>query len=122
MVERTIRAAARGGDVVTVADHGRFRIVLLATGEVAARAYLRRTRDAIEPILATADHPLRLAVATATVLDEPLVAAVRRAERRLRLALTALGERATRPAATESADDESAADDPPAAAPRAAAD
>ena len=83
MVERTIRGAARGTDVVTVVDRGRFRIVLASTGEVAARAYLRRIRATVEPLLESADRPLHLAVATATVLDEPLIAAVRRADQRL---------------------------------------
>jgi len=88
MVERTLRAAARGSDVVTTGDHGRFRIVLPATGELAARAYLRRIRATIEPRLQSADRPLRLAIATATVLDESLDHAVRRAEHRLSAALT----------------------------------
>ncbi len=122
MVERTIRGAARGSDVVTVTDRGRFRIVLLATGEVAARAYLRRIRATVEPILESADRPLRLAVATATVLDEPLVAAVRRAERRLRVAISTLDASGGRQALAEELDDD-AADDPPAdARPRVAAD
>ena len=87
MVERTLRGAARGGDLVTVADRGRFRIVLPTTGELAARAYLRRIRATVEPLLGAADGTLSLAVATATVLDEPLEDAVRRAERRLASAL-----------------------------------
>lgn len=87
MVERTLRAAARGSDVVTIGDRGRFRIVLPATGELAARAYLRRIRATIEPRLESAGRPLRLAVATATVLDEPLDHAVQRAEDRLSIAL-----------------------------------
>jgi hypothetical protein len=90
MVERTIRGAARGTDVVSVPDRGRFRIVLPGTGEVAARAYLRRIRATVEPLLESADRPLRLAVATATVLDEPLSDAVRRADRRLVAAIEAL--------------------------------
>ena len=81
MVERTLRGAARGTDVVTTGGRGRFRIVLPSTGEFAARAYLRRIRATIEPRLEAADRPLRLAVATATVLDEPIEDAVRRAER-----------------------------------------
>jgi len=90
MVERTIRGTARGSDVVSVADRGRFRIVLPATGELAARAYLRRIRAIVEPLLESADRPLRLAVATATVLDEPVADAVRRADRRLTAALDAM--------------------------------
>jgi hypothetical protein len=87
MVERTLRGAARGTDVVTSGGRGRFRIVLPSTGEFAARAYLRRIRATIEPRLVAADRPLRLTVATATVLDEPLEDAVRRAEHRLSAAL-----------------------------------
>ena len=90
MVERTIRGAARGSDIVSVPDRGRFRIVLPATGELAARAYLRRIRATIEPLLESADRPLRLAVATATVLDEPIADAVRRADVRLAAALAAM--------------------------------
>jgi GGDEF domain-containing protein len=87
MVERTLRGAARGTDVVTTGGRGRFRIVLPSTGEFAARAYVRRIRATIEPRLVAVDRPLRLVVATATVLDEPLEDAVRRAERRLSAAL-----------------------------------
>ena len=87
MVERTLRAAARGSDVVTIGDRGRFRIVLPATGELAARAYLRRIRATIEPRLESAGRPLRLAVATATVLDESVDHALERAEDRLSAAL-----------------------------------
>jgi len=87
MVERTLRGAARGTDVVTTGGHGRFRVVLPSTGEFAARAYLRRIRAAIEPRLVAADRPLRLTVAMTTVLDEPLEDAVRRAERRLTAAI-----------------------------------
>ena len=87
MVERTLRSAARGSDVVTVDDHGHFEIVLRSTGELAARAYLRRIRAAIEPRLQSAERPLRLTVATATALDEPLADAIRRAETRLSAAL-----------------------------------
>jgi hypothetical protein len=91
MVERTLRAAARGSDIVTIGDRGRFRIVLPATGELAARAYLRRIRATIEPRLESAGRPLRLAVATATVLDESLDHAVERAEHRLAVALASDG-------------------------------
>ncbi len=86
-VERTLRAAARGSDVVTVVGRGRFRITLRATGELAARAYLRRVRATVEPLLDSANHPLRLTIATATALDEPLEDAIDRAERRLAAAL-----------------------------------
>ena len=89
MVERTLRAAARGSDVVMIGDRGRFRIVLPATGELAARAYLRRIRATIEPRLVSAGRPLRLAVATATVLDGSVDHALERAEDRLSAALAA---------------------------------
>jgi hypothetical protein len=121
MVERTLRGAARGTDVVTNGERGRFRIVMPSTGELAARAYLRRIRASIEPGLEAAGPPLRLAVATATVLDEPLERAVRRAEERLSVALGAGPADATsRQSTTDRApglqpDDESFA-------PRAAAD
>lgn len=82
-LERTLRANARGTDVVTVGKHGRYRVVLKGTGELAARAYLRRFRAAIEPVLAAADGRLRLRVATATILGGPLRSAVELAERRL---------------------------------------
>jgi hypothetical protein len=89
LVERTLRGAARTTDAVTVIGPGRFRIVLPATGELAARAYLRRVRATIEPGLDVAGSPLRLAVATATALDEPLSDAIRRAEDRLAAGLRA---------------------------------
>ena len=123
MVERTLRGAARGTDVVTSGDRGRFQVVLASTGELAARAYLHRIRAAIEPRLEAVDRPLRLAVATATVLDEPLDAAVLRAEHRLLVALdvarsprveASLGHSDEAEEADESADD--------ASAPRAAVD
>jgi hypothetical protein len=121
MVERTLRGAARGNDAVTIGHRGRFQIVLPATGELAARAYLRRIRAAIEPGLEAVDPSLHLAVATATVLDEPLEDAVRRAEDRLSLAIDAAHDseheprRATGAAESDGPDDEQRA-------PRAAAD
>jgi hypothetical protein len=101
MVERTLRGAARGTDVVTTGGRGRFRIVLPSTGEFAARAYVRRIRATIEQRLVAADRPLRLVVATATVLDEPLEDAVRRAEHRLSAALGDNGPHAGEPAADQ---------------------
>lgn len=95
MVERTLRGAARGTDVVTTGGRGRFRIVLPSTGEFAARAYVRRIRATIEPRLVAADQPLRLVVATATALDEPLEDVVRRAEHRLSAALGDAGSPAS---------------------------
>jgi hypothetical protein len=117
IVERTIRGAARGTDLVTIAEPGRFRIVLPATGELAARAYLRRIRATVEPLLGTAERPVGLAVATATALDEPIEDAIGRAERRLVAALEA-ARRATRGPLPNDADE--TADHSP--APRSAVD
>ncbi len=120
MVERTLCGFARGTDVVTVGDHGRFQIVLASTGELAARAYLRRIRAAIEPRLETSDQALHLVVATATVLDEPAEAAVQRAEHRLAIALGATRSVRVEPPADASTSDDDADDED--TAPRAAAD
>ena len=90
MVERTLRSAARGTDIVTGDGRARFRIVMASTGELAARAYLRRIRSTVEPGLEALEAPLRLVVATATALDEPLEDAIRRAKQRLSAALAAL--------------------------------
>ncbi|HEX2756853.1 MAG TPA: hypothetical protein VHM48_15385 [Candidatus Limnocylindrales bacterium] len=89
MVERTLRGAARGSDVVSVDGRGRFRVILRGTGELAARAYLRRIRSTVEPMLEASDRPLRFVVATATVLGEPIEDAVRQADRRLAATLGA---------------------------------
>ncbi len=89
LLERTLRGAARGGDEVHRAGHGRFRIVLPATGELAARAYLRRIRATVEPQLEAADRPLHLVVATATALNVPIRSATITARRRLEAALAA---------------------------------
>jgi GGDEF domain-containing protein len=86
-VERTLRGAARTADRVTTTGRGRFRIVLPATGELAARAYLRRVRATVEPGLGAADIPLGLVTATATVLDEAAGVAITQAEARLDTAL-----------------------------------
>jgi hypothetical protein len=115
MVERTLRAAARGSDVVTVVGRGRFRITLQATGELAARAYLRRVRATVEPLVESSGGLLRLTIATATALDEPLEAAIERAERRLAVALAS-------PHADDPAPLDGAADRRPERTPRAAAD
>jgi hypothetical protein len=122
MVERTLRGAARGSDVVTLGRRGRFQIVLPATGELAARAYLRRIRAAIEPGLEAVDPSLHLAVATATVLDEPLEDAVRRAEDRLSLAIDAAIDSERERRRTTSADESDDGPDDEQLAPRAAAD
>jgi hypothetical protein len=89
MLERTLRGAARGSDEVRVEGHGRFRIVLPATGELAARAYLRRIRASVEPQLEAADPRLHLVVATATALNVPIRTATAAATRRLDAALEA---------------------------------
>jgi hypothetical protein len=88
-VERSLRSAARGTDRVDVQQAGRFRVVLASAGELAARAYLRRVRATVEPLLDELDPPRRLAVATATVLDDPLERAEELAERRLATAIEA---------------------------------
>lgn len=82
-VEGALRSAARGTDIVTVQGRGRYRIVLAGTGELAARAYLRRVRSTIDPILETSRSPVRLRVVTATTLGGPLRPAIALAERRL---------------------------------------
>jgi hypothetical protein len=82
-VERALRGAARGTDRVETLAAGRYRIVLASTGELAARAYLRRVRATVEPLLEELDPPRRLVVATATALGEPLGRADDVAERRL---------------------------------------
>jgi len=82
-VERALRGAARGTDRVDVLGTGRYRIVLASTGELAARAYLRRVRAITEPLLEELDPPRRLVVATATALGEPIGRAGDIAERRL---------------------------------------
>jgi hypothetical protein len=83
VVERTIRGAARGTDLVDATNPGRYRIVLHGTGELAARAYLRRIRASVEPLLVEATPKLELVTATSTVLDEPVDVGVAVAERRL---------------------------------------
>jgi len=86
-VERTLRRAARGDDRVIATERGRFRIVLPATGELAARAYLRRVRAAVAPSLESAEIRLSLVTATSTVLGEAPEVAVAQAEARLDAAL-----------------------------------
>jgi GGDEF domain-containing protein len=86
-VERTLRGAARSADQITPAGPGRFRVVLPATGELAARAYLRRVRAIVAPSLEAADTPLWLVTATATVLDDTVAVAIAQAESRLDAAL-----------------------------------
>ena len=93
-VERTLRDAARSADRVTPVGTGRFRVVLLATGELAARAYLRRVRATVGPSLEAADGPLGLVTATATVLDDSVPMAIARAEARLDAALASAARRA----------------------------
>jgi hypothetical protein len=93
-VERTLRGAARSADRVTPTGTGRFRVVLPATGELAARAYLRRVRATVGPSLETADALLTLLTATATVLDDAVGVAVAQAESRLDAALADAARRA----------------------------
>ncbi|MEA2518039.1 MAG: hypothetical protein QOF49_119 [Chloroflexota bacterium] len=87
-LEQILRNAARGSDEVHVEAGGRFRVVLPATGELAARAYLRRIRAAIEPRLAASDRSLRLVVATATALNVPVRTATALARGRLDTAIS----------------------------------
>ncbi len=81
--------------MVSVGRGGRFRVVLPGTGELAARAYLRRVRAGVDPILEACPDPLRLVIATATVLGGPVDDAIRTAERRM----VVLREAANRPLA-----------------------
>ena len=90
-LERELRAAARGTDRVERVAPERWQVTLAATGELAARAYLRAVRAAMEPALDERHPPLRLVAATATVLDEPVAEATATAERRLASALAAGG-------------------------------
>lgn len=120
VVERTLRAAARGTDSVETDDAGRFRIVLTGAGELAARAYLRRIRATVEPLLEASDDPLRLVTATATVLDEPLAVAAGTAERRLTAAIARSAERAAPPAGDGHDEEDDDGEDEP--EPRAAGD
>jgi GGDEF domain-containing protein len=92
-VERTLRDAARADDRVTTTGPGRFRIVLPATGELAARAYLRRVRAAVEPSLESAPIPLGLLTATSTFLAESPDAAINQAEARLDASLASAASR-----------------------------
>ena len=115
MLERTLRSAARASDEVHVDGHGRFRIVLPATGELAARAYLRRIRATVEPQLEASDRPLHLVVATATALDVTIRTASAAANRRLDAALAARGSGSTMVEASGEGDSDESA-------PRAAAD
>jgi GGDEF domain-containing protein len=92
-VERTLRRAARGDDRVIATERGRFRIVLPATGELAARAYLRRVRAAVAPSLESAEIRLSLVTATSTVLGEGPEVAIAQAEARLDAALASAASR-----------------------------
>lgn len=105
IVERTLRGAARGSDTVTSDEADRFRIVLAGTGELAARAYLRRIRATVEPLLEASEAPLRLVTATATVLEEPLDGAVEVAGRRLEAAIARLDVVRTTPGQDDDEED-----------------
>jgi len=93
-LDRTLRAAARTADRVTRTGPGRYRIVLPATGELAARSYLRQVRATVDPSLEAAGVPLALVTSTTTVLDEPEAAAATRADARLDATLASLARRA----------------------------
>jgi len=86
-LERSLRGSARAADRLTATGRGRFRIILSATGELAARAYLRRVRATVEPSLSASNTPLSLVTATSTVLDEAAGVAIAQAEARLDAAL-----------------------------------
>lgn len=122
LLARTLRATARGGDEVHGPDGGRFRIVLPATGELAARGYVRRIRATVEPQLQAADRPLRLVVATATALNVPIRTAVERALRRLDAALAADADGATAFMPLDGAGDDSLGDGKAGPRPRTAGD
>jgi hypothetical protein len=92
-VDRALRSAARVADRVTTTAPGRYRIVLPSTGELAARAYLRRVRATVEPSLEAVDPPLRLLIATATVLDDGPETAIAKAEARLDAAIASAASR-----------------------------
>jgi len=94
-VEKILRGAARSADRVTSLGNGRFRVVLGATGELAARAYLRRIRATVGPRLEALDLPLDLVTATATVLDDTVPIAIAQAESRLDSALASAARRAS---------------------------
>ncbi|HET7472890.1 MAG TPA: hypothetical protein VFJ71_07185 [Candidatus Limnocylindrales bacterium] len=87
VLERTVRSTARAADEVTIDRRGRVRVVLPGTGEVAAKAYLRRIRAIVEPIAEATEPPSRIVIATATEIDGAVGAARRRADRRLAVAL-----------------------------------
>jgi GGDEF domain-containing protein len=92
-VERALRGAARSTDrVAEVAGHV-FRVTLPGTGELAARAYLRRVRASVDPSLESAALPIRLATATAAALDGDVDAAFSSAIRHV--GATAAARRAT---------------------------
>ena len=122
VLERTLRAAARGGDEVHGPDSGRYRIVLPATGELAARAYVRRIRATVEPQLEAADRRLRLVVATATALNVPIRTATETAFRRLDAALAADADGATASMSLDGTGDDSLGDSKAGPRPRTAGD
>jgi hypothetical protein len=87
VLERELRAAARDTDRVERTPDERWQVTLAATGELAARAYLRAVRSAMDPVLDGRRPALRLVAATATVLDAPVTEAIETAGRRLSAAL-----------------------------------
>jgi hypothetical protein len=90
-IERALRTAARGRGPGRVerAGPGRWRIVLVATGELAARSYGHRLRAGVDPLIAATGEAGRVLVATATVLGDPIEVANATAERRLAAMLAA---------------------------------
>jgi hypothetical protein len=104
-VEHRVRSTARGSDRVLVDRHGRIRLILPGSGELAAHASMRRIRAILEPELEAIAPGARLVFATATNLDGSVESARRRADRRLGAAIAAAG-RAVPAADTEDADSE----------------
>ena len=90
-LERELRAAARGTDRVERVAPERWLVTLAATGELAARAYLRAVRGTMEPALVERHPSLMLVAVTATVLDGSVAEATATAERRLATALATGG-------------------------------
>ena len=82
-VGRALRGAARATDRVSEIGGGRYRIVLPATTELAARSYLRRVRATVEPTLEAADGPVRLLIVTASAPAGEVASALATAERQL---------------------------------------
>ena len=95
-VLRPCHSAEAPTDRISSTGPGRFRVILPATGELAARAYLRRVRATVDPGLDAADMSLELVTATSTVLDDTPGDAIAQADARLDAALASVASRASR--------------------------